>query len=466
MLPCARCAGSRGVRVSDFQIDAGNTAWMLAASALVLFMTPGLAFFYGGLTRSKNVVGTIMHSFITIGVVGVLWVVVGYSLAFGPDQGLGLIGNLEHFGLNGVGVDSGSGGVPDLLFMAFQMMFAIITPALITGAFAERARFGPFLLFIALWSLVVYAPIAHWVFAENGWLNHFSGAGVPEDVGINGLDFAGGLAIHVNAGVAALAAVFVFGKRRGYGVEPMEPHDITMVVLGAAMLWFGWFGFNAGSAVGATGQAVYAFVNTNVAAAMAALTWTLISWKVSGKPSVVGAASGAVAGLVAVTPASGYVEPMEALAIGFGAGLFCYFAVRFRQYLHFDDSLDVVAVHGVGGLWGALATGLFAVSLGGTLAPEFREGLIHGEWRLIWDQVVGIGAVSAYSFIVTFIILKVLDLTMGVRVNQEDEEVGLDVTQHGERAYQSDEAGIAIPVGIIEPEPAAEQEPEIGRSES
>ncbi len=463
MLPCAPCAGPRGVRVSDFQIDAGNTAWMLAASALVLFMTPGLAFFYGGLTRSKNVVGTIMHSFITIGVVGVLWVVVGYSLAFGPDQGLGLIGNLDHFGLRGVGVDSGAGGVPDLLFMAFQMMFAIITPALITGAFAERARFGPFLLFIALWSLIVYAPIAHWVFGVNGWLNTFSGEGVPPDIGINGLDFAGGLAIHVNAGVAALAAVFVFGKRRGYGVEPMEPHDITMVVLGAAMLWFGWFGFNAGSAVGASGQAVYAFVNTNVAAAMAALTWTLISWKVSGKPSVVGAASGAVAGLVAVTPASGYVEPMEALAIGFGAGLFCYFAVRLRQYLHFDDSLDVVAVHGVGGLWGAIGTGLFATAVVG--APEFREGLIHGEWRLLWDQVVGIGAVSAYSFIVTYIILKVLDLTMGVRVNEEDEEVGLDVTQHGERAYQSDEAGIAIPVGIIEPAPDA-GEPEIGRSES
>ena len=453
--------GLRGDRVSDFQVDAGNTAWMLAASALVLFMTPGLAFFYGGLTRSKNVIGTIMHSFITIGVVGVLWVVVGYSLAFGPDQGLGLIGNLEHFGLRGVGVDSGSGGVPDLLFMAFQMMFAIITPALITGAFAERARFGPFLLFIALWSLIVYAPIAHWVFGVNGWLNTFSGEGVPADIGINGLDFAGGLAIHVNAGVAALAAVFVFGRRRGYGSEPMEPHDITMVVLGAAMLWFGWFGFNAGSAVGASGQAVYAFVNTNVAAAMAALTWTLVSWKVSGKPSVVGAASGAVAGLVAVTPASGYVEPMEALAIGFGAGLFCYFAVRFRERIHFDDSLDVVAVHGVGGFWGAIATGLFATATVG--APEFREGLIHGEWRLLWDQLVGIAAVSVYSFVVTFIILKVLDMTMGVRVNEEDEEVGIDVTQHGERAYQSDEAGIAIPVGIIEPAPpAGEQAAESG----
>ena len=465
MLPCrlTEARGSaRGVRM--FELDTGNTAWMLAASALVLFMTPGLAFFYGGLTRNKNVAGTIMHSFITIGIVGVLWAVIGYSLAFGPDQGFGLIGNLDHFGLKGVGVDSGSNGVPDLLFMAFQMMFAIITPALITGAFAERARFGPFLLFIALWSLIVYAPIAHWVFAENGWLNTFVPDGVAADIGINALDFAGGMAIHVNAGVAALAAVLVFGRRRGYGTEPMEPHDITMVVLGAAILWFGWFGFNAGSAVGANGQAVYAFVNTNVATAMAALTWTLISWKVTGKPSVVGAASGAVAGLVAITPASGYVEPMEALAIGFGAGVFCYFAVRFRQRIHFDDSLDVVAVHGVGGLWGALATGLFATAAVG--APEFREGLIHGEWRLLWDQVIGIAAVGGYSFVVTYGILKVLDMTFGVRLSEDDEEVGLDVTQHGERAYQSDEAGIAFPVGIIEPAPAADEQAESGRSES
>ena len=453
-----------------FEIDSGNTAWMLAASALVLFMTPGLAFFYGGLARSKNVAGTIMHSFITIGVVGVLWAVVGYSLAFGPDQGLGLIGNLEHWGLSGVGVDSGANGVPDLLFMAFQMMFAIITPALITGAFAERARFGPFLLFIALWSLIVYAPIAHWVFGVNGWLNTFSGEGVPADIGINGLDFAGGMAIHVNAGVAALAAVLVFGRRRGYGVEPMEPHDVTMVVLGAAILWFGWFGFNAGSAVGANGQAVYAFVNTNVATAMAALTWTLLSWRVSGKPSVVGAASGAVAGLVAITPASGYVEPMEALAIGFGAGVICYFALRLRQRLRFDDSFDVVAVHGVGGLWGALATGLFATAAVG--APEFREGLVHGEWRLLWDQLLGVVAVGGYSFVVTFGILKALDMLWGVRVSAEEEETGLDVTQHGERAYTHDEAGIAIPGGFIEfspapPSPGAEPPPpQASRSDS
>ena len=459
------------MRVSDFQIDSGNTAWMLAAAGLVLFMTPGLAFFYGGLTRDKNVVGTIMHSFITIGVVAVLWVVVGYSLAFGPDQGLGLIGNLDHVGLKGVGVDSGSSGVPDLLFMAFQMMFAIITPALITGGFAERARFGPFLLFTALWSVIVYAPVAHWVFGENGWLNHFSGDGVPEDIGINGLDFAGGLAIHINAGVAALAAVLVFGNRKGYGVEPMEPHDITMVVLGAAMLWFGWFGFNAGSALAADGVAVYAFVATAVAAGAGALSWTLVSWwfggrrheppdgaafperalawfrRSGGKPSVVGGASGAVAGLVAITPASGFVQPVEAGLIGIGAGVVCYFAVLMRQRVHFDDSLDVVAVHGVGGLWGAIATGIFATAAVG--APEFREGLIHGQWELLRDQVIGIVAVGAWSFVLTFAILKALDRIFGVRVSEEEEETGLDLSQHGERAYAHDEAGIAFPGGVM-----------------
>ncbi len=459
--------------VSDFQIDTGNTAWMLAAAGLVLFMTPGLAFFYGGLTRDKNVVGTIMHSFITIGVVAVLWVVIGYSLAFGEDQGLGLIGNLDHVGLRGVGVTEGDNGVPELLFMAFQMMFAIITPALITGAFAERAKFGPFLLFIALWSVIVYAPVAHWVFGENGWLNTFSGEGVPPDIGINGLDFAGGLAIHINAGVAALAAVLVFGRRRGYGVDPMEPHDITMVVLGGAMLWFGWFGFNAGSALAASGQAVYAFVATAVAAGAGALTWTLVSWwfggrprgapegaspgerllgrivRRGGKPSVVGGVSGAVAGLVAITPASGYVQPMEAIAVGAGAGLICYFAVLLRQRVRFDDSLDVVAVHGVGGLWGAIATGIFASTVVG--APEFREGLIHGEWRLLWDQTVGIVAVCAWSFTLTFAILKGLDWIFGVRVSRDEEETGLDLSQHGERAYAHDEGGVVFPGGIVAP---------------
>ena len=457
------------------ELDSGNVAWMLIASALVLVMTPALGFFYGGLTRNKNVLATIMQSFITTGVVAIIWVVVGYSLAFGPDQGLGLIGNFDWFGLKDVsGVPGGpvaagiledgtvdpdnpgvfyGFGIPHLLFMAFQLMFAIITPALITGAFAERAKFGPFLIFTALWSLLVYVPVAHWVFAYDGWLSAFSTAGT--DVGLNSLDFAGGLAIHVNAGFAAIAAVLVFGKRKGYGKESMEPHDITMVVLGAAILWFGWFGFNAGSAGGANSQAVYAFVNTAIAASVAGLTWTLIAWKMSGKPSVVGAASGVVAGHVANTPASGYVEPMSAIAIGLGAGVFCYLAVRLRARLGFDDSLDVVGVHGVGGMWGAMATGIFAVASVSGL--PYAEGLIEGEWRRFTDSLIGIGAIAAYSFVVTFILLKVLDITMGIRVSEDDEELGLDVTQHGERAYTGDEGSGGVPMqpGPILPAPAA-----------
>jgi Amt family ammonium transporter len=339
------------------EIDSGNTAWVLAAAALVLLMTPALGFFYGGLTRSKNILGTIMQSFIVIGVVGVLWVVVGYSLAFGPDATSGLIGDLSWLGLKDVGQEPGGPNgafyglaIPHEAFMAFQMMFAIITPALITGAFAERAKFGPFLIFMAAWSLLVYAPIAHWVFAYDGLLAAFdTTTETGLDSGINSLDFAGGLAIHVNAGVAAIAAVLVFGKRKGYGTEPMEPSNITYVVLGGALLWFGWFGFNAGSAGGANGQAANAFVVTNTAAAVAALTWMALAWQFSGKPSVVGAVSGAVAGLVAITPASGFVQPMEAIAIGFGAGALCYGAVRLRSKFAFDDSLDVVGVHGVGG---------------------------------------------------------------------------------------------------------------------
>ncbi len=453
------------------QIDTGNTAWMLAASALVLFMTPGLGFFYGGLTRNKNVLGTIMQSFITTGVVAIIWVTVGYSLAFGPDSGWGLIGNFDWIGLKDVGAIPGGPnaafdadgtlvagsiygfGIPHLLFMSFQMMFAIITPALITGAFAERAKFGPFLIFTALWSLLVYVPVAHWVFAYDGWLSAFASNAETPDIGLNSLDFAGGLAIHVNAGVAAIAAVLVFGKRKGYGKEPMEPHDITMVVLGAAILWFGWFGFNAGSAGGATGQAVYAFTNTAIAAAVAGLTWTLISWKMTGKPSVVGAASGAVAGLVAITPASGYVEPMSAIAIGVGAGVFCFLAVRLRSKLGFDDSLDVVGVHGVGGAWGALSTGIFAVAAVSGLS--YADGVIEGEWARLGDAAIGIAAIGAYSFIVTFIILKVLDLTMGIRVSEDDEELGLDMTQHGERGYTSDESGVALTPGPMMDAPPA-----------
>jgi ammonium transporter, Amt family len=438
-------------------IDAGNTAWMLTASALVLFMTPGLGFFYGGLTRNKNVLATIMQSFITAGVVGIIWITVGYSLAFGPDWH-GLIGNFDWIGLKDVGQAPGGPngafygvGIPHLLFMAFQMMFAIITPALITGAFAERAKFGPFLVFTALWSLLVYVPVAHWVFAYDGWLSAYSSDPNHIHAGVRSLDFAGGMAIHVNAGVAALAAVLVFGKRKGYGLTAMEPHDITMVVLGAAILWFGWFGFNAGSAGGATGQAVSAFVNTNVAALTAALVWTLVAWQHSGKPSVVGAAAGAVAGLVAITPASGFVQPMESVAIGAGAGLICYFAVQLRARIGLDDSLDVVGVHGMGGIWGALATGLFATAAVSGL--PYANGLFHGHAGQMWDQSVGIVAVAAYSFVLTFGILKVLDLLVGIRVSEDEEELGLDLTQHGERAYTSDESGVALAPGPVLPAP-------------
>jgi len=439
------------------EINAGNTAWMLVASGLVLLMTPGLGFFYGGLTRSKNVLATIMQSFICISIVGILWVLVGYSLAFGPDHA-GLIGDFSWIGLKHVGGAPGGPngalygvGVPHVLFMAFQMMFAIITPALITGAFAERAKFGPFLVFIALWSLLVYVPIAHWVFAYDGWLSAFSSGPVAHP-GFHALDFAGGIAIHVSAGTAALASVLVFGRRKGYGEQPMEPHDVTMVILGTALLWFGWFGFNAGSAGGATSQAAYAFVNTSVSGAGAALVWALLSWRHSGRPSALGATAGAVAGLAAVTPASGYVEPMEALFIGLVAGALCYYAVRFRSRSRLDDSLDVVGVHGVGGMWGSLATGLFATAT----VSGFANGLFHGHPGQMLDQTVGVGAVGLFSFVATFAILKVLDAVWGIRVNETEEEIGLDISQHGERAYAGDEGGVALTPGLVLPTASAQ----------
>jgi len=426
------------------EINSGDTAWVLAASALVLFMTPGLAFFYAGFVRSKNVLGTIMQSFIVMGLVGVLWVVVGYSLAFGPDQG-GLIGDLSWFGLKDVGTEPSdiyAVTIPHEAFMIFQAMFAIITPALITGAFAERAKFSTFLIFMAAWSLLVYAPVAHWVFSAEGWLSAFDAAG--PDSGINALDFAGGTAIHVNAGAAALAAAVFYGKRRGYGVEPMEPHNVPFIVLGAGILWFGWFGFNAGSAGAANGQAANAFVVTNTAAAAAALSWMFASWALTGKGSVIGAAAGAVAGLVAITPASGFVQPMEAIVIGGGAGVLCYLAIRLRARSGLDDSLDVVGVHGVGGLWGGIATGIFATAaIGAGGAGTGIDGLIEGEASQMVDQIVAIGVVAVYSFVVTAIILKVLDLTIGIRLTEGDEELGMDVTQHGERGYVFDE-----PVGV------------------
>ncbi len=420
-------------------INSGDTAWVLISSALVMLMTVGLALFYGGLVRNKNVLGTFMHSFIVIGLVSLIWVVAGYSLAFGPDHGH-VIGGLDWFGLRGVGQqpsDTYATTIPHQVFMIFQMMFAVITPALITGAFAERAKFSTFLVFMGVWSLVVYSPVAHWVWASGGWLAE-----------LGAKDFAGGTVVHVNAGVAALAAALLYGKRLGYGREPMEPHDITMVVLGTGLLWFGWFGFNAGSAVASNGQAGNAFLATHVAGAAGAITWTLLSWLFQGRPSVVGAAAGAVAGLAAVTPASGFVDTMPALVIGVGAGALCYLAVRLRARLSLDDSLDVVGVHGVGGAWGTIATGVFAVATVGGV-----DGALHGNVGQLGDQAIAVGAIMGYSFVVTLVILKVLDVTLGLRVSPEEEVLGLDIAQHGERAYvfEMGGGGVAIPQPVISP---------------
>ena len=402
-------------------IDSGDTAWMLISSALVMLMTPGLAFFYGGLVRHKNVLSTIMHSLFAVALVSIIWVLWGYTLAFGPDH-WGLIGGLDWLGLRHVGQEPGpySATVPHQAFMLFQLMFAIITPALISGAFAERAKFSTFLVFIVLWSTLVYSPVAHWVWANDGWLRE-----------LGALDFAGGTVVHINAGVAALVAALLFGRRIGFGREPMEPHDITYVVLGAALLWFGWFGFNAGSAIAAGGLATNAFVVTNTAAAAAGLTWVGMSWWLTGKPSVVGLASGAVAGLAAITPASGFVDTMPAVLIGIGAGFFCYMAVRMRGVFKFDDALDVVGVHGVSGTLGMLATGIFATAA----VSGGAAGLIDGQADQIGRQLAAIGAIGAYSFVMTFGILKALDLVMGLRVSEEEELVGVDISQHGERAY-------------------------------
>ena len=439
------------------EIDHGDTAWMLTAAALVMFMTPGLGFFYAGFTRSKNALATIMQSFIVVALVGVLWVIIGYTLAFGPSES-GIIGNLDFFGFKDVGIVPANPDVdgvpwtptiPHEAFAIFQAMFAIITPALITGAFAERAKFSTFLIFMAAWSLLVYAPVAHWVFGL-GWL------GITDPGGVNALDFAGGAAIHVNAGAAALAAAFLYGRRKGYGREPMEPHNVTYIVLGAAILWFGWFGFNAGSAGAATGQAANAFVVTNTAAAAAALSWLFASWALTGKASVIGAAAGAVAGLVAITPASGFVEPWAAIAIGGVAGVLCYGAVRLRAASGLDDSLDVVGVHGVGGTWGAIATGLFATASVSGLVDN--EGLFYGNGEQLVDQLIAVGVVWAYSFTVTAVILKALDLTIGLRVSEEEEDLGLDVTQHGERGYVLDEPA-GLPIHQFSAQPTAMPSP-------
>ena len=409
-------------------MDSGDTAWVLISSALVFIMIPGLAFFYCGLVRPKNAAATIMQSFIAIALVGVVWVLWGYSLAFGPDVGH-FIGNLDYVALRGVSaVEAGpyADTIPHQAFMIFQAMFAIITPALIIGAVAERIKFSALVIFIIAWSTIVYAPLAHWVWGDGGWL------GLSE---WGALDFAGGSVVHINAGVAALAAVVILGKRVRFGQDSMEPHNIPFVVLGAGLLWFGWFGFNAGSALMSGGSATAAFVATNTAAAVAALTWVACDWVFTGKPAVVGAATGAVAGLATITPAAGFVGPMPALVIGVVTGVLCYMVVRLRHKIKLDDSLDVLAVHGIGGTWGILATGLFVGVGFMTLSDLVLPGIDRGEQ--IIRQLATIGVTWAWAFIMTAVILLGLKYTIGLRVSEQEEELGLDLSQHGEEAYRS-----------------------------
>jgi Amt family ammonium transporter len=406
------------------QIDKGDTAWLLTSSALVLMMTaPGLALFYGGMVRQKNALATLMQSFIIMAVISIQWVLWGYSLAFGPDHG-GLIGGLDWIGLRGVGqepFETYSKTVPHQAFMLFQMMFAIITPALITGAFAERKKFSAFLLFTVLWATFVYDPLAHWVWGDGGWLKQ-----------LGALDFAGGTVVHISSGVSALVCAIVLGRRRGYGHQPMQPHNLPLTVIGAALLWVGWFGFNAGSALEASGLAASAFLTTNTAAAAAALGWMFTEWTMRGKPTVLGAASGAVAGLVAITPAAGFVGPVSAIVIGALGGALCYTACNLKSKLGYDDSLDVVGVHGVGGTWGALATGLFATT---SVNAAGGDGLFFGNPGQLWTQVVAVAATFALAIVGTWVILKVVDALVGLRVSEEDEVIGLDLSQHSETAY-------------------------------
>ena len=405
------------------EINAADTGFILLCAALVLFMTPGLALFYGGMVRRKNVLGTIMHSFFMIGIISIVWLIVGYSLAFGPDHG-GFVGGFDWFGLKGVGMAPNpdyAKTIPHSCFMIYQCMFAVITPALITGAFAERIKFSSFLVFSIVWALLVYSPVAHWVWGTHGWL---------KELGV--LDFAGGTVVHINSAAAALAAAICVGRRKGYRVTPMNPHNLTMTVLGAGILWFGWFGFNAGSALAANGVAVNAFIVTHAAAAAGMLSWVFIEWKHHGKPTTLGAASGCVAGLATITPASGFVSPMAAIVIGLLAGAVCYFGVLLKWKLKYDDALDVVGVHGVGSTLGILATGVFASKL---INDAGADGLLHGNAGLLGVQALAIVATIVYSFGISFIVLKVLDKTMGLRLSEESEEIGLDLAAHGEEGY-------------------------------
>jgi ammonium transporter, Amt family len=409
------------------QINTGDTAWMLTSSALVLMMTaPGLALFYGGLVRRKNGLATIMQSFVLVALISVQWVLWGYTLAFGPDHG-GLIGGLDWLGLLGVeGVPNPDYAptIPHQAYMIYQAMFAIITPALITGAIAERMKFSAFLVFSLLWATFVYDPLAHWVWGKGGWMGTNGGMGA--------LDFAGGTVVHISSGISALAAAFVMGKRLGYPHEPMPPHNLPFAVIGAALLWVGWFGFNAGSALSSGALATSAFVATNTATGAATLSWMFTEWAMRGKPTVLGAASGAVAGLVAITPASGFVGPLSALVIGAIGGVLCFLACNLKTRLGYDDSLDVVGVHCVGGTTGALLTGVFASK---AINSAGADGLLFGNPAQFITQLIAVVTTLVYCFVVAFILLKIVDALMGLRVEEEEELAGLDLSQHGENAY-------------------------------
>jgi Amt family ammonium transporter len=406
------------------KVNAGDTAWVLTSSALVLLMTaPGLALFYAGMVRRKNVLATLMQSFILTAIISVQWALYGYSLAFSPWSAI--VGGLQWAGLAGVSATlpypDYAPTIPHQAYMVFQCMFAVITPALITGAFAERISFKGFLVFSLLWATLIYDPLAHWVWGVDGWIHR-----------LGALDFAGGTVVHISSGISALAAVLMIGKRRGYPREAILPNNLTLTVTGAGLLWFGWFGFNAGSALGANGLAVSAFVATNLGAAAGTLTWVCAEWLATGKPTVLGAVSGAVAGLVAITPGSGYVAPMPAIIIGGAAGIICYGAVRLKPRLGYDDALDVVGVHGIGGIWGALATGLFASI---AINSAGANGLLYGNPRQLLIQLIAVAVTIAFAFVGSLILLKVTDLLVGLRVDEEDEVVGLDLSQHEERAY-------------------------------
>jgi Amt family ammonium transporter len=404
-------------------INTGDTAWVLVSSALVLLMTPGLAFFYGGMVRKKNILSVLMQCFIIMCVLSLQWVLFGYSLSFAP--GKAFWGGFGWFGLNGVGLEPYTDyarTIPHQGFMIFQAMFAIITPALIIGAFAERMKFSAFLLFTLLWATFVYDPLCHWVWGLGGWLRN-----------LGALDFAGGTVVHINAGIAALVTALILGKRVNLNKNVPTPHNMPFVVLGTGLLWFGWFGFNAGSALAANGLAVNAFVVTNTAAAAAGLSWALLEWWHNGKPTIFGLCSGAVAGLVAITPAAGFVSVIPAIIIGLLVSAFCFIAVTLiKPKLGYDDSLDAFGVHCVGGIWGALATGLFASKL---VNPQGADGLFFGNPKQLVIQALTVLVTIGYTFIVTFVIYKLVDLLIGVRVNQEAELIGLDLTQHHERAY-------------------------------